>query len=132
MKSQDLRDGVSGVSESVGVKIPRPAAGAVVGSIGEDTAALDQVLEQRAGAFPERVVGPEEVRAQFKGLGEQRVWDLCDQALSGRLSEALVTLRALFEAKDDPLLILGGIASRVRDLVRIRGLPERMPSAEAA
>jgi DNA polymerase III delta subunit len=110
----------------------RPAAAAVVGSIGEDTAALDQAVEQLAGAFPGQVVGPEEVRAQFKGLGEQRVWDLCDQALTGRLPEALVTLRALLEARDDPLMILGGIASRVRDLVRIRGLPERIPSAEAA
>jgi len=132
LKRQDLPTWVAGRAETRGMKMTRPAAAAVVGSIGEDTAALDQAVEQLAGAFPGEVIGPEEVRAQFKGLGEQRVWDLCDQALSGRLSEALVTLRALIEAKDDPLLILGGIASRVRDLVRIRGLPERMPSAEAA
>ena len=132
LKRQDLPTWVTGRAETRGMKMTRPAASAVVGSIGEDTAALDQAVEQLAGAFPGQVIGPEEVRSQFKGLGEQRVWDLCDQALSGRLSEALVTLRALLEAKDDPLLILGGIASRVRDLVRIRGLPERMPPAEAA
>lgn len=29
-------------------------------------------------------------------------------------------------------MILGGIASRLRDLLRVRSLPERMPPAEAA
>jgi DNA polymerase-3 subunit delta len=132
LKRQDLPAWVGERARVRGVKMSRPAAVAVVGSIGEDTAALDQAVQQLAAAFSGRVVGPDEVHAQFQGLGEQRVWDLCDQALTGRLPEALVTLRALFEAKEDPLLILGGIASRVRDLVRVRGLPERMPSVEAA
>ena len=132
VKRQDLPTWTLGRAEARGLKMTRPAAVAVVASIGEDTAALDQAVEQLASAFPALVVGPDEVRAQFQGLGEQRVWDLCDQALSGRLSEALVTLRALLEAKEDPLMVLGGIASRVRDLVRVRGLPDRMPSAEAA
>lgn len=132
VKRQDLPTWVIGRAHARGREMTRPAAAAVVGSIGEDTAALDQAVEQLASAFTGRVIGPDEVQAQFRGLGEQRVWDLCDQALSGRLSEALVTLRALLEAKEDPLLILGGIASRVRDLIRIRGVPERMPSAEAA
>ncbi len=29
-------------------------------------------------------------------------------------------------------MILGGIAARVRDLIRVRAVPERMPPAEAA
>lgn len=115
-----------------GVKLSGPAAAALIATIGEDTAALDQAVEQLAGAFAGKPIGPSEVRAQFVGLGEQRVWDLCDHALAGRLSPALVTLRGLLEAREDPLLILGGIASRVRDLLRVRDLPERMPPAEAA
>jgi DNA polymerase-3 subunit delta len=65
-------------------------------------------------------------------LGEQRVWDLCDRALSGRLPEALVVLRSLLDQKEDPLLVLGGVASRVRDLLRVQGLPERISSTDAA
>jgi DNA polymerase III delta subunit len=42
------------------------------------------------------------------------------------------SLRTLLEARDDPLMILGGIASRLRDLLRVRSLPERMPVAELA
>jgi len=132
LKRQDLPTWVVGRAQARGLKMARPAAAAVVGSVGEDTASLDQAVEQLASAFPGRVVGADEVRAQFQGLGEQRVWDVCDQALTGRLAAALVTLRGLLEAKEDPLLILGGIASRVRDLVRIHGLPERMPAADAA
>ena len=38
----------------------------------------------------------------------------------------------MLDDREDALVILGGIASRVRDLVRVRSLPERLPSAEAA
>ncbi|MGH2573454.1 MAG: hypothetical protein ACRDGU_08255, partial [Actinomycetota bacterium] len=54
------------------------------------------------------------------------------RAFSGRRSEALVVLRSLLDGRDDPLLILGGIASRVRDLVRVQELPDRMPAEDAA
>jgi DNA polymerase III subunit delta len=118
--------------KSRGVKLAGEAAAALVATVGEDTAALDQAVEQLAGAFPGKPVGPSEVRAQFVGLGEQRVWDLCDQALTGRLPQALITLRGLLDAREEPLLVLGGIASRVRDLLRVRDLPETVPSAEAA
>src|SRR5204862_2745363 len=88
--------------------------------------------EQLGVAFPGQPVGPEQVRAQFQGLGEQKVWDLCDRALTGRTAEALVVLRSLLQAREDSLMILGGVASRLRDLVRVRSLPDRMPPAEAA
>jgi DNA polymerase-3 subunit delta len=132
LKRQDLPAWVVDRAMSRGLTINRAAAAVLVASVGEDPAALDQAVEQLGSAFPGRPLGPDEVRAQFTGLGEQRVWDLCDQALTGRLPEALITLRALFEAKEDPLLILGGIASRVRDLLRVRDLDERLPAAEAA
>jgi DNA polymerase-3 subunit delta len=77
-------------------------------------------------------VGPAEVQAQFRGVGEQRVWDLCDRAFAGRLGDALVALRSMLDEREDALVILGGIASRVRDLIRVRALPERLPAVEAA
>jgi len=113
-------------------KLEGPAAAELVRILGESPALLDQAVEQLGVAFPGQPVRPDQVRAQFRGLGEQRVWDLCDRALTGRSAEALVVLRSLLEARDDPLMILGGIASRLRDLVKVRSLPERMPAAEAA
>lgn len=132
VKRQELPRWVLDRARARGLDLSSPGATALIGTVGEDTATLDQAVEQLATAFPGTAVGPEQVRAQFQGLGEQRVWDLCDRALSGRLPEALVVLRSLFDQKEDPLLILGGVASRVRDLLRVQELPERMPSADAA
>ncbi|TMK86420.1 MAG: DNA polymerase III subunit delta [Actinobacteria bacterium] len=132
MRRQDLPKWIVDRAKSRGLRLSGPAATTLMAAVGEDTAALDQATEQLAVAFAGKTVTPDDVRAQFQGLGEQRVWDLCDQALTGRLGEALVTLRGLLEAREDPLLILGGIAARLRELVRVRGLPARMPSAEAA
>ena len=132
LRRQDLPRWLLSRAVPRGLQLSPAGAGALIGSIGTDPAALDQALDQLAAAFPGRRVGPDEVHAQFRGLGEQRVWDLCDHALAGRLPEALVALRGLLEGREDPLLILGSIASRVRDLIRVRDLPDRMPAAEAA
>jgi DNA polymerase III subunit delta len=132
LKRQDLPKWVRERAVASGLQIDQPGAAALVGTVGEDAAALDRAVEQLAAAFAGQQVGADEVRSQFRGLGEQQVWDLCDRAFTGRLSEALVILRSLLEAREDPLLILGGIAARLRDLLRVKSLPERLPPAEAA
>jgi DNA polymerase III delta subunit len=60
------------------------------------------------------------------------VWELTDAAFSRNAPAALRTLTGLLEAREEPLMILGGIASRLRDLLRVRALPPRMAPAEAA
>jgi DNA polymerase III subunit delta len=132
LKRQDLPRWVLDRAKARGLVLTPPGATSLIGVIGEDPASLDQSVEQLATAFAGTSVGPEQIRSQFRGLGEQRVWDLCDRALSGRLPEALVVLRSLLEQREDPLMILGGIASRVRDLLRVQELPTRMSSADAA
>ena len=132
LRRQDLPKWILERARHRGTSVSPAAAVALVDTVGEDPAALDQAVEQLGSAFPSRPIGPEEVRAQFQGLGDQQIWDLCDRALSGRLPEALVVLRSLQEARVDSLVILGGIASRLRDIIRVRSLPERMPPGEAA
>ena len=132
LRRQDLPKWVLGRAEKRGVRLAPQGAAALIATLGEDAATLDQAVEQLGGAFPDRSIGTDEVHDQFRGLGEQRVWDLCDRAFAGRADSALVVLRSLLESRHDPLMILGGIASRVRDLLRVRDLPDRMPQAEAA
>jgi DNA polymerase-3 subunit delta len=132
LRRQDLPKWVVERAKAREVSLTGPGATTLIGTIGEDPAWLDQSVEQLATAFPGRSIGREEVLAQFSGLGEQRVWDLCDQAFSGRLAQALVTLRSLLEARHDPILILAGIASRLRDLIRVRDLSDRVSAQEAA
>ena len=69
---------------------------------------------------------------QFRGLGDQKVWDLCDHAFGRDLPGAIRSLRSIEEGGDDPLKTLGGIASRLRDLIRVRALPDRLPPAQVA
>jgi DNA polymerase III delta subunit len=42
------------------------------------------------------------------------------------------SLRTLLEDREAGLMILGGITSRLRDLLRVKSLPERLPPAELA
>ena len=111
--------------------VPAGAA-ALVDTLGEGPAGLEQALDQLAAAFPGERITPEHVARQFRGLGEQHVWDLCDKAFGRDLQAAMRSLKTLMEGRGDPLMILGGIASRLRDLLRVRSLPERMPPAELA
>jgi DNA polymerase-3 subunit delta len=105
---------------------------ALVETLGEDTAALDQALQQLASAFPGERIGRKQVAEQFSGLGEQRAWDLCDKAFAKDLPGAVRALASMLEAREEGLLILGAIASRLRDLLKVKGLPDRMPPAELA
>ena len=132
LKRQDLPKWVLDRAKGRGVLMNPAGAATLVEILGEDTATLDQAVEQLFAAFGDNPVGSDQVRSQFRGLGEQRVWDLCDQAFGGRLPEALVTLRSLLAAREEGLMILGVIAARLRDLIKVRDLPERMPSADAA
>jgi DNA polymerase-3 subunit delta len=114
------------------VGLAADAAPALVGAIGEDPAALDQALVQLSTAFPGERVTADVVGRQFRGLGDQHTWDLCDRAFRRDLPAAMRSLRTLTESRADPLMILGAVAARLRDLVRVRALPDRMSPSETA
>jgi DNA polymerase-3 subunit delta len=129
---KDLTGWVVERARAKGVRVSGDAVAEAVGILGESPATLDSALDQLASAFPGEVVGAEQVRAQFRGLGEQRVWDLCDRMFARDLSASIHSLRSLLGSRDDPLAILGGIASRLRDLLRVKSVPERTPASEVA
>jgi DNA polymerase III subunit delta len=108
------------------------AAAAVVETLGEEPAAIDQAIEQLASAFPGQRLTAEHVGRQFRGLGEQHIWDLCDRAFGRDLPGAMRSLRTLLESGNEGLPILGGLVSRLRDLMRVASLPERVSAAEVA
>ena len=107
-------------------------ARALVETLGEETAQLVAALQQLASAFPAQKVGPPQVHQQFRGLGEQKTWDLCDKAFARDLPGAIRSLRAIEEGGGEAIMVLGGIASRLRDLIKVRSLPERLPAGEVA
>jgi DNA polymerase-3 subunit delta len=119
-------------AQAAGVDLGIPSARALVETIGEEPGALVAAVQQLAGAYAGQKVTPALVAQQFRGLGEQKVWDLCDRAFGKDLAGAIRSLRSLEEGRDDPLKVLGGISSRLRDLIRVRALPDRLPPAQVA
>jgi DNA polymerase III subunit delta len=129
---RDLPGWVTRRADVRSVRLAPDAAAALIGSIGEDPAALDQALVQLSTAFADQRVTADVISRQFGGLGEQHTWDLCDRAFGRDLEGAMRSLRTLTESGGDPLMILGAIAARLRDLIRVRALPDRIPSSEVA
>jgi DNA polymerase-3 subunit delta len=115
-----------------GIPATPQGATALVQTLGEDPAILDQAVEQLGGSHAEQGLTPQTVAAQFRGLGDRRIWDLTDAAFGGNLPGAMRTLTAMLAAGEEPLALLGGIASRLRDLIRVRSLPPRTPLGEVA
>ena len=101
-------------------------------TLGEEPGQLVAALQQLAGAYPGQKITPQIVAQQFRGLGEQKVWDLCDRAFSKDLPGAIRSLKSIEAGGDDPLKTLGGIASRIRDLIKVRALPDRTSPAQVA
>ncbi len=115
-----------------GLDLAIPGARALVETLGPEPGQLVAALEQLQDVFAGQRIGPREIAQQFRGLGEQKTWDLCDRAFGKDLPGAIRSLRAIEEGGDDPLMVLGGIAARLRDLLKVRSLPDRMPPAQVA
>lgn len=132
IQRKELEPWVVQRAKAAGVDLTGPAARTLVGSIGPEPAQLVAAVEQLAGAFPGQRVGPAEVQRQFRGLGEQKTWDLCDKAFGKDLPGAIRSLRSIEESGDEAIMVLGGIAARVRDLIKVRSLPESIPPSQLA
>ncbi|MGH2712113.1 MAG: DNA polymerase III subunit delta [Actinomycetota bacterium] len=107
-------------------------ANALIQTLGEDPQVLDQAIEQLATSHAEQGLTTDTVAEQFRGLGDRRIWDLTDSAFGGHLPAAMRTLTAMLSAGEEPLALLGGMASRLRDLIRVRALPPGTPLGEVA
>ena len=129
---KDLPSWTATRGERHGVAIPPAAAQAMVEILGEDPGALDSAAEQLANAFPNERITKEIVQRQFRGLGDQHTWDLCDRAFGRDLAGSIRSLRSLLDSQEAGLLILGAIASRARDLLKVRALPDRMRAEDVA
>jgi DNA polymerase-3 subunit delta len=129
---KDLPQWILSRAERHRAQVAPDAARAMVDVIGDSPAALDAGLEQLAAAFGTGRITREQVESQFRGLGEQKVWDLCDRLFERDAARAVRSLRSLLEAREEPLMILGGLASRIRDLIRVKALPERASPSELA
>lgn len=132
LERRDLGGWVRDRARREGITASPQGSAALVETVGEDPAMLAQAVAQVAASHPTEGLTPGTVAAQFRGFGDRRVWELCDAAFGRDLPGALRVLAGMLEAREEPLAILGGIAARLRDLLRVRSLPPRTPAAEMA
>jgi DNA polymerase III subunit delta len=132
VERRDLADWVRRRAAARGLPATSQGVQTLIQTVGEDPALLVQAVEQVGGSHPEQGLTPETVRAQFRGLGDRRIWEVCDAAFGGDLPGGMRALVGMLESGEEPLVMLAGIASRLRDLIRVRGLPPRTPLAEVA
>ena len=132
VERRDLPGWLRSRARDQGLRADGPGVAAMIETVGEDPAALDQAIRQVASVDPPGGLTRDAVLAQFRGFGERRVWEVCDAAFTGDVRKALRSLAGMLEAREEPLVILGGIASRLRDLIRVRSLPPGLPRSEVA
>jgi DNA polymerase III delta subunit len=132
VERRDLPRWVLARARRRGIRATPQGASSLIQTVGEDPSGLDQAVEQIAGSHPEDGLTPDAVAAQFRGFGDRRTWELCDAAFTGDAPGALRALAGMLHAGEEPLMILGGVASRMRDLLRVASLPPRTPLGEVA
>jgi DNA polymerase-3 subunit delta len=132
LERRDLPGWVRARARTLGLEGEARGVTTLIEVVGEDPAILDQALRQVRAVNPPGGLTEASVAAQFRGFGDRRTWEVCDAAFSGNARSALRSLTGMLEAREEPLLILGGIASRLRDLIRVRALPPGMPQAQVA
>ena len=111
---------------SKGRKIQRPAAIALGQIFGKDfeelAAACSQLQLDDAGE-----ITPEIVEKYFGGRLETTVFAIADAAIAGQISEALTRLRYGLAQGMEPVLLIGALARKINQFVRIRGNPSLLP-----
>ena len=129
---RDLEPWLIQRAKKLGLELTPAGARTLVEALGEEAGRLIAALEQMGSAFAGQAITPQLVAEQFRGLGEQKVWDLCDKAFGKDLPGAVRSLRSIEDGGDEPIMVLGGISSRLRDLIRVRALPDKLPPAQVA
>ena len=129
---KDLEPWLVQRARKAGLDLAPQGARALVDTLGQEPGRLLEALDQLGSAFAGQRIMPQLVARQFRGLGEQRVWDLCDKAFGKDLPGAIRALRSIEEGGDEALMVLGGIAARLRDLIRVRSVSDRLSPSQVA
>ena len=108
------------------------AAEALVEAVGEDLRGLAAAVDQLTHDFPDQPVSTEVVRRYFSGRAEVKGFTIADDALAGRIPEALEELRWALDTGVSPPMLTGSFASAVRGLARVQGTSRGVRDADLA
>lgn len=98
------------------------ALSAVLERAGNDAAVIaSKVAQVVAATEPGRRIGAEDVEGSVEGHGTRGPFAVADAVEARDPGTAIVGLRGALEAGDAPLALLGALASRIRQLLQVRG-----------
>jgi DNA polymerase III subunit delta len=97
------------------------AVQALLDHAGLDVAGIAEKVAQVAATAPPGRITAEHVEAVVVGRGNRGSFAVADAMCSRRPGEALALLRGVFEGGDDPVMVLGALAYRIRSIVAVAG-----------
>ncbi len=99
----------------------RDAIEALLDHAGLDVGAIAEKVAQVAATAPPGPIGAIHVEAVVVGHGNRGSFAVADAMCARRPDEALTLLRGVLEGGDDPVMVLGALAYRLRSLVAVAG-----------
>jgi DNA polymerase-3 subunit delta len=120
---------MTGMASARGVTLERDAANLLIDVFGPDLNRIASELDKLsvwsgAGADVGRPLDAKNVRDLIAGSEILTGWELADALTARDPAEATAAARRLLDSGDEPIRILGGLASRARSLLRAKALTE--------
>lgn len=97
------------------------AVGALLAHAGLDVATVAEKVAQVCAAAPPGAVTAEQVEDLVVGVGSRGSFAVADAMCEREPERALTLLRGVLEHGDDPVMVLGALAYRLRSLVAVAG-----------
>jgi DNA polymerase III subunit delta len=123
---------VRGEVAAAGGRIDDAAARRLVEAVGGDLRGLASAAAQLAADAEDGVVDDGVVTTYFEGRAEVKGWVVADRAVEGRTADALEQLRWALETGTDPVLVTAALATAVRLLARLSGVPRGVRDTDIA
>lgn len=102
----------------------RAAIQALLDHAGLDVSSIAEKVAQVAATAPPGTIAASHVESVVVGHGNRGSFAVADAMCERRPAEALSLLRGVFEGGDDPVMVLGALAYRLRSLVAVAGKVE--------
>jgi DNA polymerase III delta subunit len=120
---------MTAMAKSRGVKLEAAAVGLLLDVFGPDLNRIASELDKLAiwlgpGAGPAAPVDAATLRELIAGSEILTGWELADAVTERDAAEAMAAARRLLDSGKEPIVILGGLASRARSLLRAKALTE--------
>ena len=123
---------VRGEVAAAGGRIGDAAARRLVEAVGGDLRGLASAAAQLAADAEGGIVDDMVVSTYFEGHADVKGWVVADRAVEGRTADALEQLRWALETGTDPVLVTAALATAVRLLARLSGVPRGVRDSDIA